>query len=289
MWGEQTYTWNAPFLNTLAASYGTGVRLSDFINSPDPTRVTINDWVSTETSNKINNLLPSGSIDDTTRMVLVNAIHLKLPWESPFQVSDTQPASFTTAAGTTVSTPFMNQSLNAAYGSDAEGQTVALPLAGGQLDSVITIPKGDLATYAAGLTATSPALAIPSGQALVQLSLPKFTFTSPTFSLAQALQAMGMTLAFDKENADFTGLCSNPPDGEHLYIGDVLQKAMIAVQETGVEAAAATAVIVAGDAAEQMPTVVTVDRPFLVSIVDVPTGAVLFLGQIDDPTNAGGQ
>jgi serpin B len=126
----------------------------------------------------------------------------------------------------------------------------------------------------------------------VQLSVPKVSFTSPSFSLASALEAMGMPIAFDPTEADFTGLCTRPPDGDNLYISDVLQKAMIAMEETGVEAAAATAVIVDGDAAveENPPTPIPmiVNRPYVLSIVDVPTGAVLFVGHIVDPTEIGG-
>jgi len=293
VWGEQTYTWNQPFLDTLAKSYGTGVRLEDFVNQPDPARQAINAWVSTETADKINDLLPPGSLDDTTRMVLVNAIHLKLPWANPFQVSETAPQTFTKAGGGTVSTPFMNQVLTTSYTDDGQAQIVGLPLAGGSLSVVIALPHGDLATYEASLGASSAALAQPTSSTLVSLALPKISFTSPTFSLAETLQAMGMTQAFDRTAADFKGLCTQPPDGDNLYIGDVLQKAMVAMQETGVEAAAATAVIVAGASVATgnppVPVPVVLDRPFLLSIGDVPTGAVLFLGHIEDPTDAGGQ
>ncbi len=119
------------------------------------------------------------------------------------------------------------------------------------------------------------------------LSLPKFSFTTPTFSLAAALKAMGMPDAFDGAAADFTPMCPSLPDGGRLYISDVLQKAMIGVEENGVEAAAATAVIVdRASIALPPPTPVpmVVNRPFLISIIDAPTGAVLFLGHVDDPT-----
>jgi len=289
VWGEQTYPWAQPFLTTLAKSYGTGVYVEDFIHQLDPARQTINSWVSTETAQKINNLLPEGSLDDTTRMVLVNAIHLKLPWATPFQVAGTAPASFTRADGSTVSAPFMNQTEELPYSDDGTAQIVALPLMGGQVSVVIALPHGDLATYEAGLTAATPdALAPPASSASVAISLPKVTFTSPTFSLAQPLQAMGMVQAFNPQAANFTGMCPTTPDGANLYVGDVLQKAMVAVQETGVEAAAATAVIVAGTAVEEpAPIPVVLDRPFVIALVDVPTGALLFLGHIEDPTAAG--
>jgi serpin B len=290
VWGEKTYPWEQPFLDILAQSYGTGVYLEDFVTQWDPARQAINAWVSTQTSDKIENLLPDGSLDDTTRMVLVNAIHLKLPWATPFKVSATASGTFTKADGSTVSASFMNQAGSMQYADDGQAQIVSLPLSGGDLNVVIALPHGDLATYEAGLTAANPgALAPPVTESDVELSLPKVTFTSPTFSLKTELQAMGMVQPFDAASANFTGLCANPPDGGNLYIADVLQKDMLAMQETGVEAAAATAVLVdAGGAAEQ-PVPMVVNRPYVVAIVDVPTGAILFLGHIEDPTATGGQ
>ncbi len=289
VWGQKAYPWEPSFLDLLARSYGTGVYLEDFKTQPDPARLAINAWVDSQTAGKIANLLPSGSIDVYTRMVLVNAIHLKLPWATAFPASATVPGSFTTGSGMTVSAPMMNQALSYAYEDDGQAQIVSLPLSGGYMRVVIALPHGDLATYENGLSATSPAFQ-PSGEALVTLTLPKLTFTSPTFSLSQALKAMGMTQAFDQVAADFTGMCAHPPDGETLYVKDVLQKATLAMQETGVEAAAASAVIVGTTLSASPPeatATMVVNRPFLVAIVDL-SGAILFLGHIDDPTVAGG-
>jgi serpin B len=288
VWGEQTYPWAQPFLTTLARSYGTGVYLEDFVHAWDPARQAINTWVSDATSDKINDLLAPGALDDATRMVLVNAVHLKLPWAFPFQVAATAPASFTRADGSTVSVPFMNESEELPYVDDGTAQIVALPLVGSQVSVVIAMPHGDLATYEAGLTAATPnALAPPAATAQVQLSLPKMSFTSPTFSLASSLQAMGMVQAFDPGTANFSGMCPTTPDGANLHVADVLQKAMVAMQETGVEAAAATAVLLdASIAPESVP--MAVNRPFVLAIVDVPTGALLFLGHVEDPSDAGG-
>jgi len=238
--------------------------------------------VSKETADKINGLLPMGSIKPTTMMVLVNAIHLKLPWASPFQPGATDSRSFTKADGTNVSARFMNQEGGFSYSEDSQAQIVALPLEGGALDVVITLPKGDLASYEAGLAADSPALAVPGSYTDVQLSLPKTSFTSASFSLKKALSDMGMAEAFTP-SADFSGIL---PQGG-LQIDDVIQKAMIAMEENGVEAAAATAVILGSTGAAgpgPTPVTMTVDRPYLISIVDATTGAVLFLGHIEDPT-----
>jgi serpin B len=286
VWGEEGNPWEKSFLEVLSRDYGTGVYQVDFSGAPETARQTINAWVSKETGDKINGLLPMGSIKPTTQMVLVNAIHLKLPWASPFSTGYTHPAPFTKADGTKVTASFMGQESGFSYTEDADAQIVALPLEGNNLDVVITLPKGDLATYEAGLTASSPALSVPGSYALVNLQLPKTSFTSQSFSLKKPLTDMGMGLAFTP-SADFSGMMPEGP----LQIDDVLQKAMIAMEENGVEAAAATAVIVGstGAAAGPGPTPVTmtVDRPFLISIVDATTGAVLFLGHIEDPTDAG--
>jgi serpin B len=289
VWGQATYPWSAPFLNILATSYGTGVYLEDFVDQPGPATQAINAWVSAETADKINNLLPQGSIDSSTRIVLVNAIHLKLPWANPFKVAATATGTFTRGDGMTVSPSFMNQTLYSLYEDDGQAQIVGLPLSNNELWVVITLPHQgvSLATYEASLGPRSAALVGPSTGGYVAISLPKATFTSPTFSLRAALQAIGMIEAFVPGSADFLGLCP-PPDGLGLYVSDVLQKATIAMQESGVEAAAATAVI-GGDAVVPPPPVpMTVDRPYLVAIVDMPTGAILFLGHIEDPTDSGG-
>ncbi len=291
VWGERAIAWATPFLDTLATDYGTGVYLEDFAGAPDPARVLINDWVTTETVSRINNLLPPGSVTSFTKMVLVNAVHLKFPWATPFTASATQPSSFTTASGTSVTAPFMNRTDTLSYVDDGAAQIVALPLVGG-VSVVIALPHGDLASYEASLTPTSAALSVPSASELVQLSLPKVSFTSPSLSFAKPLQTLGMNDAFSG-TADFSGLTANPADARGLHIDDVLQKAMVAMQETGVEAAAATAVLISGAAIgtggpPPPPIPMVVDRPYLLSIVDPQTGAVLFLGHIVDPTQAGG-
>jgi serpin B len=293
VWGEKTYTWEQPFLDVLAANYGTGVYQQDFVHGYDSARLTINDWVDTHTNDKIKNLLPSGSLDENTRMVLVNAIHLKLPWDSAFEPEQTEPGDFLRGDSSKVPTSFMNQTRTFAYVDDGQAQVVSLPLSNRELSVVIALPHAGvtLAQYEATLTASSAALATPAATQLVSLSLPKTTFTSDSFSLSDALKQMGMKLAFDKGRADLSGLCAHPPDGDNLYVADVIQKAMISMQEKGVEAAAATAVIVAGDGAafvpEPTPVPMNVNRPYLVALVDNPTGAVLMLGHIQDPSDAG--
>ena len=289
VWGDGSYTWEQPFLDTLAQSYGTGVYLADFINQPNPERVRINSWVSEETQDKINDLIPDGAVNSDTRMVLVNAMHLKLPWEIPFQQSATEAGDFTTADGSTVSADFMSQQASLAYYEDDKAQIASLPLVGRQMSLVVALPKGDLASFEADMDTDywNSTWEARSSQE-VEIELPKFSFTTASIKLRDIFESLGMQVPFVQAEADFYGMCSNPPNNERLFIADIIHKAMMAVDENGVEAAAATAVLMSGGTSvPPTPVPMVVDKPFVVAIVDEPTGSILFLGRITDPTQEG--
>ena len=130
-------------------------------------------------------------------------------------------------------------------------------------------------------TAVQQARAIPSLSStprLVTGSLPRFGFESE-FNLVPSLMSLGMTDAFDGSQADFSGMST----AGDLYISGVFHQAFVAVDEIGTEAAAATAVVVSDTSAPE-PVTVVVDRPFLFVVRDRPTGAVLFLGRVVDPS-----
>ncbi|WP_275936160.1 serpin family protein, partial [Sorangium cellulosum] len=117
----------------------------------------------------------------------------------------------------------------------------------------------------------------------VDITMPKFSFESSA-SLKQALEGLGMEVAFGP-GADFTGILG----GGGIQIQDVLHKAVIDVDEAGTEAAAATAVILAvsgsgGAVDPPEPAAIVLDRPFFFFIRDLPTGAMLFAGRVNDPT-----
>lgn len=294
VWGEKTYTWEPPFLDVLAKNYGTGVYVADFKQSFDAERGRINLWVSGETKNKINDLLPAGALDKDTRMVLVNAMHLKLPWQSTFGSYGTAKGDFTKTDGSKASADYMHKTEGFRYYEDAKAQFASLPLAGGTISVVVALPKGTLDDFEKGLDSGYWHTAWAGRDTkLVSLELPKFKFTSDSIKLKDLFEGLGMGIAFKPGDADFFGLCKRPlpPPDKFLYINNIYHKAMMGIDEDGVEAAAATAVVVAADAGAAgpgpTPIPMKVDRPFVVAIVDEPTGSVLFLGHISDPTAAG--
>ncbi len=292
VWGEASYVWAAPFTSTLAANYGARVVLRDFRQQAEPTRLELNAWVSDQTGGKIVDLLPQGALGGATRLVLVNALHLKFPWEVPFAPSATTAAPFMLADRREAQATYMHREAQFAYVDDGSAQVVALPFAGRRLSLVIALPHAgtSLAAYERTLRRGAAALTLPAKAALVALALPKAAFTSSAFSLGAALRKLGMIQAFDRDHADFGAMCTPPAGEPSLFVSDVLQKTMLEMQETGVEAAAATAVVMSTAAAlrkRPAPISMTVNHPYLIALIDVPTGAVLLLGHIADPRASG--
>lgn len=277
-WAQRGYPFVPEYLDLLAQSYGAGVNLLDFVAAPEPSRQVINEWVAYETEDRIRELLAEGSITPDTRLVLTNAVYFNAAWEKQFDEAATRPGTFHLADGTQAQVPMMAQTQRFKYAAGADYEAVELPYDGGELAMLVVLPAaGQLAAFEqsfdeAKLTSIVSALAVRE----VELKLPKFEFEWKS-SLKEALVAMGMPTPFTPA-ADFTGIS---PSG-NLAIFDVVHQTFIAVDESGTEAAAATAVIV-GETSVPVTVPMFVDRPFFFAIRDVATGAVVFLGEVLDP------
>jgi serpin B len=276
---QQDEQWQQSFLDTLAQDFGAGLRLVDYKTDPDGARQLINGWVSDQTHDRIPQLLAPGTLDVLTRLVLVNAIYLKAPWLMPFQPDVTKTGDFIRVDGSTVQVPMMAMQHEFSYASGDGWQAVELPYVGGSLAMDVILPD-DLTSYTRSLTADSLAkLTAALSSHEVALTMPRFEAETKA-DLAGLLSSMGMPLAFDPYNADFSGMTTQEP----LYISGVVHQANISVDEKGTEAAAATAVVVGTMSAPTDVVTLNVNRPFLFALRDLQTGAILFLGQITDPS-----
>lgn len=280
VWAEQTFTFLPDFLDTLSVNYGAGIHLLDFINKPEPSRKEINDWVSNETKDKINNLLPENAVTPNTKMVLVNAIYFKADWLDPFDADDTYDGTFKLLDGSEVTVPMMGQRMDIPYVVGDGYAAAELPYAGESAVMTLLVPdEGRFEEIESQLSNDLLKEVLASLTiADVMLRIPKFEYES-SFSLSDSLAGLGMPLAFDDGQADFSGMT----DQQDLYIGNVIHKAFVAVDEKGTEAAAATAVIMEGATAMQPENMLVLDRPFLFFIRDVETGQILFVGRVLNP------
>jgi serpin B len=281
LWGQRGTAWEQAFLDTLSRYYGTGMRLVDYVRDFEGARLAINAWTSAKTHAKIPHLLPEGTLDALTRLVLVNAIYLKAPWEEPFDKVFTAKRPFVLSDGRRVSPDTMRGGKSVVVTEGAGWRAVRLPYAGSQLAMTVVLSASSLADLEGSLDAQSLHAMIgkPAKPERILLTLPTWTFrlASP---LTDPLVALGMPTAFDPGRADLSGMTRQ----ETLAISAVQHEAFIAVDEDGTEAAGATAVGVAGTAAPLPPPPFVVDRPFLFVIHDVDTSTPLFIGRVSDPT-----
>lgn len=280
VWVEQTFAFLPEFLDTLARNYGAGVRLADFINQPNQERITINNWVSDQTEDKINDLLPEDSVGPDTHMVLVNAIYFKADWLDQFDANDTYDVPFNLLDGSQVDVPMMGQGMYIPYASGDGYQAVELPYAGSTAAMNIIVPdSGRFEEIESALTYDMlEDIFEEINQTSVMLRFPKFKFES-SFALPDALKQMGMSDAFDRGKADFSGMTG----GKDLFIANIIHKAFVAVDEEGTEAAAATAVIMEATSAPMWDVTLVIDRPFIFFIHDLQSGQILFIGRVLNP------
>jgi serpin B len=322
LWVEQSFALEKPYVDSIAKFYKSGgAKKVDFLHHADASRKTINEWVSTQTNQRIKDLVAQGMIDESTRLVLTNAVYFLGEWSQPFKTENTKVENFRLQDGTTRDAALMKgRQLNgvkyAAFSADGSVfktptqinprekdsnilypkngfQIVELPYRGDTLSMMVILPMqpSGLLGVEAGLSADHLAQwqkALVSRP--VDVLLPKFKLET-NYQMASALQELGMTRAFNSpanaDGAQFNGISNSADPGKQLYIGAVVHKAFVEVNEKGTEAAAATAVIMMAGAA--MPTMVDftptfrADHGFIFLIRDQQTGTVLFMGRFTNP------
>ncbi len=284
LWGQQDFEFRKPFVSLLEAHYGAGLRRVDYVRQTEKARQEINQWVEDRTKEKIKNLIPQGILTPDTRLVLANAVYFKSGWLTKFPEGLTRDMAFHLSADKKIETPMMRRTDELSYRQTELYQAVDLPFDRHALSMTILVPKA-----VDGLSRVEKALNWKDLQAslgrmrgrLVDLTLPKFKMTQD-LKLKPVLKAMGMGSAFS-DGADFTGMTEE----DLLQISEVLHKAYVDCNEEGVEAAAATAVIMGRATAvrpEPEPVVVRADRPFLLLIRHRASGAILFMGRVSEPS-----
>jgi len=281
LWAERSFNFEPGYQQLMLNSYSNGFRLVDFATAPDQATADINQWVNNITEGKITELIPAGTLDELTKLVITNALLFKADWLFPFDSSATSDGTFYTFDDE-VTVPMMNV-VEAAFdctGGDEKFDYVAvrLPYADESASFVIIMP---------GEKSYDDFLAEFSGELFHEIlfnmdgcygevTMPKFSIETG-IAIKDVLMEMGIVDAFSP-TADFSGMSGAP----ELYISDALHQARIDVTEKGTEAAAATAVVMgvrAGGAVE-----VVIDSPFFFAIIDNDTNTILFLGNMEDPT-----
>lgn len=283
LWVQDDYKLRQDFMNLAESCYKAKAENVNFKmpEELEKTRQKINKWVEDMTNNRIQNLLQQGVLKEITRMVITNAVWFNGNWVSPFDTNNTYSSIFNINSAKSISTEFMHQKTDAGYYKDNDIQALEIPYKGGKKSMLIILPKETEGWRLIGRILSTDRMKIISREMKVQeveMAIPKFSYENQ-FNLKEILMQMGMKEPFSNF-ADFSGMT----DANDLKIDEVIHKAFIEVNETGTEAAAATAVImVLKSALGEQPVRFIADHPFIYFITDKTTGGIIFMGRMVDP------
>lgn len=287
LWVQSNFPILPSFRDAMGKYFKGAFRFVDFKAQTETSRATINAWVKQNTFGKIVDILSSEAIDSSTRMILISALYMKAKWKNPFDSRLTHQQPFFTQDGNVQTVLSMTQTAYFPYGDTPEVALLEMPYIpsrpdGPQLSLLIILPH-----QKEGLSELEKNLSAEKFQEWVRLlqntrmlvTLPKFKALS-SFELNDAFKRVGMGLPFT-DQADFSGMTGV----RGLKIGHILHKIYVSMDETGSEAAAATAIgmNVTSVADPKPPVLFEVDHPFIYIIFEKTTGMILFMGKVMDP------
>ena len=280
LWARQDVPFKPDFLQRNTQFFGAEISTLDFT---DPNTLnTINQWVNTNTNGKISKILDE--INPAAVLFLINAIYFKGSWQTEFDPLHTRDGAFHLATGGEKQVAMMARTGDYRYYQNYEENfhAISLPYGDGRISMYIFLPRreSNLNTLLDNLNAENWENWMSQfREQEVLLVMPKFKLEYEK-TLNSPLESLGMGIAFAPGLADFSRMATLEILGKNLYIGEVLHKAVVEVNEEGTEAAAVTSV---GIRATSAPPAFIVDQPFFFAIRDNDTKTVLFMGIVADP------
>lgn len=286
LWGRRGVQFKPEFLSRNREFYQAEIQALNF-NSPEAANK-INSWVSSQTHGKIKTIVDQ--IDPLAVLFLVNAVYFNGKWTVPFDKKLTKDRNFAVTDDKVIPVPMMYRRGDFEYLQGNGFQLIKLNYGDvGRLGMYVVLPAknsslGELYKQLSPADWNQWIAQAKSRTTDVELWLPRFK-ADYNVQAKGALSALGMRVAFDPMRADFTAMAPIPPS-PNVYIGEVVHKAVVEVDEQGTVAAAATSVgmrTTAMPGPRPQPVQMVVDHPFFFAIRDDATGEVLFLGSITNP------
>ena len=264
------------FLQKNADYYGAQAYKAAF---DDQTLKDINNWVKDHTDGMIDSILDQ--IDEDAVMYLINALVFDAEWQHVYDKSDVYKGKFTNINGTEKQVDMMH-SEETVYLQDENAIGFMKPYSGSKYNFAVLLPNEgvDIYEYIAGLTGESLMETLSTPQlGMVMATLPKFSYEYE-LTMNDVLKELGMPSAFIGDTADFSKMAHSSRG--NIYIGDVLHKTFISVDELGTKAGAVTKVQMNDESAPMSEWVVTLNRPFVYMIIDNETNLPVFIGTVMD-------
>lgn len=281
LWGNKNVQFAPDFTKTCSNKYGAEVKSVDF--SIPQTVTEINSWTSKQTAGKIPSIVEK--LHETDLLVLINATYFKAPWEDKFQKEETKPMPFHAIGGGSPKVQMMHRRARFGYQDNDNFQAIRLPYADRNNAMYVILPKENKTADAVLASMNEQAYKMLSGnfnEKPGELFLPKFKFDYSK-KLNDALMKLGMVDAFSAKDADFAKMIKSGPKP---FVGSVIHKCYVDVNEEGTEAAAVTAMMMVGSGMPrpEQPFTMKVDRPFLFVIANETTHSIVFVGIVGDPS-----
>ncbi|XP_072568944.1 leukocyte elastase inhibitor-like isoform X1 [Paramormyrops kingsleyae] len=289
LYGEKTFSFLKEFLDATRKFYQAELEPVDFIGAAEESRCQINQWVEAQTNGKIMDILKPSAINNTTKLVIVNALYFKGDWLHSFDQYDTREMPFKINERETkpVQMMYLQKVLPFKHIEEFGLQIVEMPYMGDELSMFILLPEepqngsNPLQKLEKELTLEkinewTDRKNMDSG-GYIDLYLPKFKLED-SYDLKKALAHLGMTDVFDEKLADLTAI--NREGG--LFVSAAVHKSFIDVNEEGTEAAAATGISI------QLCCLIIgkkfmADHPFLFLIRHNTSKTILFFGRFSSP------
>jgi serpin B len=280
LWGLESYPFEPQYIEIVDKYYKGGLESLDF-SEPEKSAEIINKWIADKTEDRITDLISPDAISPLTRLIITNAIYFFSYWEDQFDENDTNNKPFNLLNKDVIDISTMHQKIRIKYSEGNGYQVVTLPYKGTELDMIIILPDIDkFVTFEQTLDSIKLKAIINNMESrIVDLALPKFEYTSKYEDMKDTFQKLGIVDAFKDSIANFSGMTIQ----ERLYIDNVIHQTFILVNEEGTEAAAATAIPMAGAGPPPPPATFTADHPFIYFIQHQKTGLILFMGRVLNP------
>ncbi|XP_046526832.1 plasminogen activator inhibitor 2-like [Equus quagga] len=287
LFGEKSAKFREEYIQLCKKYYSTEPQAVDFLEHAEEARKKINSWVETQTKGKISKLLPQGSVDGDTRMVLVNAVYFKGKWKTPFQkkLNELYPFRVNSIRRKPVQMMYLREKLNIGYIGDLKTQILELPYAG-DISMFLLLPD-EITDVSTGLELLESEITYDKlnkwtskdtmAEDDVEVFVPQFKLEEH-YELKSILRRMGMDDAFNEGQANFSGMSER----NDLFLSEVFHQATVDVNEEGTEAAAGTGAIMSGRTGHGGPQFVA-DHPFLFFIMHKITKNILFFGRFASP------
>ncbi|CAI5683170.1 alpha-1-antitrypsin homolog [Oreochromis niloticus] len=263
------------FLNDIKQYYSGEIFQVDF-TKPEEAAAEINKHIASKTHDKIKDMVKD--LDPEMAMVLINYVYFRGQWEKPFDGNMTHKEEFHVDGSTTVEVDMMRRTGRYDfYRDDGNHATVLLLPYKGNTSMMIVFPDEDKMNQVEAAISKDQLRHWHDSffRTNVNLGMPKFSISAKA-SLDDTLKESGITDAFG-DKADFSGMSNEVP----LKVSKVSHQAVLSVDETGTEAAAATTVEIMP---MSLPQAITLNRPFLLFILEHSTRSILFMGKINNPT-----